>query len=183
MARLFVALALPPEVQEQLLELCHGLPGARWLLTAPFHLTLAFLGEVDGPVVRRVEEGLYGVRADPFELAVAGVGHFPPRGEPRVLWAGVAPKEPVQTLRDAVHRRLKKVGVSAEQRRFAPHITLARLKQTPLDQLLEWMRRQLELASELFPVTHFELLESTLGRGGARHRVLASYPLMSREGL
>ncbi|GJM22909.1 MAG: RNA 2',3'-cyclic phosphodiesterase [Planctomycetota bacterium] len=180
MSRLFVALALPDSIQEQLASLALGLPGARWTESSPFHLTLAFLGELDGPQAQLVEDGLYGVRADPFELRLSGVGHFPPRGEPKVLWAGVAPDDPVIALQRAVRRRLARLGVTIEARRYVPHITLARLRHTPLAELLRWMEAQIELSSEQFPITHFELVSSVLGREGARHRVRAAYPLFAR---
>lgn len=181
MPRLFVALALPDEVQDQLAELAVGLPGARWTHTSPFHLTLAFLGEVSGPQARAVREGLHGVRADPFELRLSGVGHFPPRGEPKVLWAGVEPTAPVVALHDAVRRRLLRLGVTPEARRYVPHVTLARLRHTPLQELLRWMEARLDLRSERFAVTHFELVSSVLGREGARHRTEAAYPLFARS--
>jgi len=181
MPRLFVALALPETIQQQLAELAVGLPGARWTHTSPFHLTLAFLGDVSGPQARAVTEGLHGVRADPFGMRLSGVGHFPPRGEPKVLWAGVDPAEPVAALHELVCRRLLRLGVPAEARRYMPHITLARLRHTPLPELLRWMEARLDLRSERFAVTHFELLSSVLGREGARHRVEAAYPLFARS--
>ena len=61
----------------------------RWLAPEQQHLTLRFIGELDKGRLDEVAEALAMVRARPFELLLEGLGHFPPRGEPRVLWVGV----------------------------------------------------------------------------------------------
>ena len=127
MPRLFVALEIPEELRPALSALRRGIPGARWVPDEQFHLTLAFVGEVEGPVATAARDGLNGVRADPFELELSGVGRFPPRGRARVLWAGLRETDEVAALADAVRRCLSRRGVPTESRRFAPHVTLARL--------------------------------------------------------
>src|SRR5262245_17689177 len=82
--RLFVAIDLPETVKDQLELLHRGIPRARWTRDRQYHLTLRFLGEVEGPSVEMLHDLLRGVRAAPFELRLAGTGHFPPRGQPRV---------------------------------------------------------------------------------------------------
>jgi 2'-5' RNA ligase len=179
MPRLFVALDLPGEQKDQLLALCNGLPGARWARDRQFHLSLCFLGETDGPTFQRVRDALHGVRSDPFELALSGVGHFPPRGAPRVLWAGIESCPELLDLHAHVVRVLRRAGIAPEERRYAPHVTLARLRDTPLPRLVAFVREHAELRSAPFPVTDFQLFSSTLGSQGAQHRVEASYPLFA----
>ena len=58
MYRLFVAIDLPPDIVAQLQGLCCGVPGARWVQPEQMHLTLRFIGEVDGGVFRDIKEGL-----------------------------------------------------------------------------------------------------------------------------
>jgi 2'-5' RNA ligase len=179
MARLFVALELPDEQKALLQQLCNGLPGARWVRDRQFHLSLHFLGEIDGPGFEAVTEALHGVRSDPFELELAGVGHFPPRGPPRVLWAGLAHSAELLELHRQVEKVLRRAGVPYEERKYAPHVTLARLRDTPLARVLEFLQEHLDLRGEPFPVTDFQLFSSVLASEGALHRVEASYPLFA----
>jgi 2'-5' RNA ligase len=179
MPRLFVAIDLPVEIKDRLAELCVGLPGARWARDRQFHVTLRFLGETEGPGFRRIAEVLHGVRSDPFELALRGVGHFPPRGAPRVLWAGVEPLDELRELHHRVASVLRRAGVPPEERKFAPHVTLARLRGTPLPRLLDFLRRHAELRSEPFVVDDIALFRSVGGSEGAQHVVEGSYPLFA----
>ncbi len=181
MPRLFIAIDLPEPVKERLEDLCSGVQGARWTRDRQFHVTLAFLGEVTGPIASAVNEGLHGVRSDPFPLNLAGVGHFPPRGTPKVLWVGVDGGEELLTLHERVKSRLKRLGVPLEERRYAPHVTLARLVQPPLPELLQYMEGHMGFRAGPLPVTDFQLFSSVQGRGGAQHEVEASYPLFARR--
>lgn len=176
--RLFVALDLPSSVQRALGDLCHGLPSARWVDEGGFHLTLAFLGDVDGPRALAVRDGLNAVRCDPFELQLRGTGHFPPRGAPQVLWAGVDEPAPVVDLAARIGRCLRRVGVRTEARRFMPHVTLARLRDTPLPDLMQFLERHALWRAPPCDLTDFQLYSSTLGKDGAQHRIEASYPFV-----
>ena len=89
MSRYFVALDLPVALREELLGLTVGLPGTRWVDEDQLHLTLRFLGDVNGAVLRDLTTALGRIRAEPFTVQLGGVGFFPPRGEAEVLWLGV----------------------------------------------------------------------------------------------
>ena len=80
MPRLFVALDPPDEVKDALDRLCEGLPGIRWSDPSQFHLTLRFIGEVEQGTFYEIGEALANVSHAPFELALKGLGQFPPRG-------------------------------------------------------------------------------------------------------
>lgn len=175
--RLFVALPLPDDACAALRPLCFGVQGARWVAGDAFHLTLAFLGEVDEPTARRVEQGLITIRPPAFTLRLRGLGHFPPRGPPKVLWAGVAPSEELMRLQRAVRLRLERLGLPVLKRRFAPHVTLARLRGTRLEEVIEHRMEYGALEGPEVPVRAFVLFSSVLGREGAVHRPLAAYPL------
>ena len=106
MIRLFAALALPPSALDALIGLGEGVPGARWLRDDQMHLTLRFIGEVDRAAFEDVVHALGEVEADAFELALAGVGHFPPRGAPKVLWAGVRQNPALNLLQSRIESAL-----------------------------------------------------------------------------
>ena len=177
MYRLFVSIELPDDVKHLLARLSGDVPGARWLEADEMHLTVRFLGEVDGLVYEDVLAALDEVRAAPFELALRGVGHFPPRGEPRILWAGLDRSEPLRVLHDRVESALVRAGVEADHRKFSPHVTLARLKGTPARAVGSFLAMNGLFRTEPFPVREFHLFSSSLGAKRAVHRCEASYPL------
>ena len=177
MTRLFVAIDLPEEVKDRLVPLCNGLPGARWVHDRQFHLTLRFLGEVEGPAVASVAESLRSVHAPGFELSLRGVGHFPPRGPPRVLWAGVDAGPGLFELQRQVEKLVRRAGQPPDPRKFSAHVTLARLVDPPLPRVVAFLRELAGLLAGPIRVERFQLWRSVLGREGARHAIEEAYPL------
>ena len=177
MPRLFVAIDFPDAVRLRLESLCNGVPGARWVTPEQIHLTLRFIGEVDNGVFADVAETLARIDTAPFTLRLEGVGHFPPRGQPRVLWAGVGDGAPLARLHDMLEARLRRLGLEPDRRNFAPHVTLARLKQARLGKVRDFLAHCDGFATESFPVTEFHLYSSTLGARSAIHAIEASYAL------
>ena len=177
MPRLFVAIDLPEEIQDLLAPLCLGLPGARWVPREQLHLTLRFIGEIDGGLSREIDAALEDIRSPPFIVRLAGLGHFPPRKMPRVIWVGVEPREDVIALRNRVESTLIRIGLEPEGRRFSPHVTLARLKNPPLSKVTRYLAGNALFTSPGFSVPEFHLYASTLTSKGAIHEKLATYPL------
>ncbi len=126
--RLFVAIDPPQQIRDHLALLCCGLPGARWTPPEQFHLTLSFIGEVDGSTFLDIREALAEISVPQFSLQLQGVGFFPPRGQPRVIWAGIEKSEPLHLLQRKITTRLFQRGLEPDNRKFSPHITLARLQ-------------------------------------------------------
>ena len=91
MIRTFIAVQLEDSIRTRLNELGRTIPGARPVPPEQIHLTLRFIGDIDGTLFDDVREGLTEVEAGTLTLSIRGVGHFPPRGAPRVVWAGVEP--------------------------------------------------------------------------------------------
>jgi RNA 2',3'-cyclic 3'-phosphodiesterase len=186
MTRLFIALDLPQAVRMEVAGLCCGLPGARWVPDDQIHLTLRFIGEVDGGVFQDIREGLAGIRGCPFVIRLVGLGCFPPRKQPRILWAGIAPVEPVALLRNRVESILVQLGLAPEGRKFAPHVTLARFQAVPIGRLARYLADNALFASAEFEVDAFHLYSSFLTRKGALHQLEASYflsqPSVNQDG-
>ncbi len=137
--RLFVAVELDAPARDALVRAAAGLarteavaagPSLKWVAPAALHLTLRFIGEVDAARGARVMAALEAPFAlAPFDVTFAGAGAFPPRGAPRVLWAGVAEgADRMVALAAAVERRVREAGEPAETRPFTPHLTLARAR-------------------------------------------------------
>lgn len=175
--RLFAAITLPDDVNEELELFASGLPGARWSPPERRHLTLRFIGEVDGLVYQDVVAALGQVQVSPFELSLRGVGHFPPRGAPRSLWAGVDESEPLRHLYRRVDRVLVEAGLEPERRKYVPHVTLARLSGTPASRVGAYLSANALYRSRAFPVEGFSLFSSQLFDHGPEYTLEGTYEL------
>jgi 2'-5' RNA ligase len=177
MPRLFVAVALPDELKRRLALLGGGIPGARWVEPERMHLTLRFIGEVDGVRAEDITAALAEVRGAPFALTLRGVGNFEQGRTPTAIWVGVVEREAVVRLHEKVERQLGLIGFAPEPRKFHPHVTLARLKGAWRDRVAQFLALRHGFAAEPFTVESFHLFSSHRGTGGAVYRVEASYPL------
>ena len=134
--RLFVAVTLPAEARDAIARLIQGLraadlTGVRLVDPDGVHLTLKFLGNVDSSRVPALTDALDAVGEDavPFALHLRGVGVFPDRRSPRVLWAGVSgDTDALAALARRVDDASATVGFPRERRPYSPHLTLARLR-------------------------------------------------------
>lgn len=179
--RLFVAIDLDEGARRAIAALqervAEALGADRSIKTgdpAHMHLTLAFLGEIAEPEVPAVVDTLsINIDLGPFAVEFQGLGVFPPRGAPRVLWLGVGRggSEIIQVER-AVASRLERLGVTPERRPFHPHVTLVRWRTSlPSD-------RQHGLAADPHApvarviVDHVTLYQSRLSSAGPVHTAL-----------
>lgn len=178
MQRLFVSIDLPQSVKGELAGICSGLPGARWVDEGQIHLTLRFIGEVDDNVFQDIRKGLAEIKSSAFVMQLVGVGCFPPRKLPRVLWAGAEPVESIVAVRNRVESLLVRLGLEPEERKFSPHVTLARLRDTPVAKVSSYLDANALFVSSQFEMDAFHLYSSLLTSQGAIHRVEASYPLV-----
>lgn len=176
MMRLFVGLALPQSLKDRLAPLMAGLPGARWVPPGNLHLTLRFVGEVDEREAALLDEALVTIERAPFELQVAGCGIFAQRRGPEAVWIGVASTPPLVDLQAAVERAAVRAGLAPEEKRFRPHITLARLKDVPPPRLQAFVAGH-NLFKDTVRVEEFTLFSSKLGSGDPIYVEEAVYPL------
>ena len=176
MLRLFVGIELPPEMKLRLSLLSTGIPGAKWVDPGNFHLTLRFIGEVGEDVAADIDDALGRLRARGFTLQLAGTGVF--GGErPRALWVGVERQPELVSLRDKIEQALIRIGLDPEPRKFAPHVTLARLRDPALDMLAEFLAANAQFRAPPLPVEHFSLIASFLTKAGSIYEDQADYPL------
>ena len=175
MSRLFVAIDPPPAVVERLASLRAGVPGARWVEPDQIHLTLRFLGEVDGAMRADVRTELGRVAAMPFTLTLSGTDCFGGRRRARTLWVGVEPSPALVELQAKIDAAVGRAGVPPEGRKFLPHVSLARLKAGQPDRIARFLAEIALFKSEPFAVETFSLYESHLNRAGAVHLLDAHY--------
>lgn len=177
MHRLFVAVDLPEHVKTSLMSLCAGVPGAKWRREDQFHLTLRFIGEVDGGIARDIADALDNVQAPAFDVAMRGVGHFGDNKRARVLWAGVDAADALKFLHDRIERTLISIGLEPEGRKYRPHVTLARLHGARLHDVTAFEARFGDYRTASFHVDRFVLFSSFLSGNGAIYTAEAEYPL------
>ena len=106
-------------------------------------------------------------------MTLAGVGHF---GD-RMLWVGVDKSPPLVHLRDKVESALVRLGLAPETRRYAPHVTLARLRNASEAKLRAFLAEHALFRADAFPVAQFSLVASYLSKSGAIYEDQADYPL------
>ncbi len=178
MIRLFVAVAIDDEdVAEALEDLQREVPGARWTPRENLHLTLRFVGQVTEPVADDLDAALCGVVGAPFEIEFGGVGAFDEGGRPRAIWAGVRESEPLKVLQGRCESAARRAGLPREPRAYRPHVTLAYLKDAPVEKVARWI--QTHNLREIPPLTvrAFGLYSSVLTSAGSYYRLERAYPL------
>lgn len=176
MIRLFTAIEIPESLRTRLSLLQGGIPGARWSPVENFHLTLRFIGEVSETTANDIDDVLEGVRGSSFMLTLKGVGEFGGR-DPRAIWAGIAPSEPLMRLAAKIESALQRMGLAAETRKYSPHVTLARLKDPPIAKVQEFLVAHTMFESTPFPVRSFALFSSHMRAGGSQYQVERTYEL------
>jgi 2'-5' RNA ligase len=177
MIRLFVALPLPERLRMAVALLQGGVPGARWSKPENLHVTVRFIGNVDGRTFTDVMDVLSGIRSPAFDLQLAGLGHFGERGRVESLWVGVGRDEALVRLHDKVEAALQRLGLEPEHRKFLPHLTIARLKGAPAARVTDWLAGHGGFALPAFRVESFVLLSSFLSGTGSIYRMEAEYAL------
>jgi 2'-5' RNA ligase len=176
--RLFVALAVPDAVAHSLVLLQGGVPGARLQTREQMHLTLRFIGEVNGSDMRAIDDALAGIDAPAFDLQLHGVGQFGNR-QPHSLWAATRPNPTLDHLARKVDAAIRRVGQPQDAHKFTPHVTLARLRQPDMDRLREWLVYHALYTSTEFTVDAFHLWSSKLTSDGSIYRIERTYELGS----
>jgi len=173
--RLFVALPLPPGVVAALDRIQRGVPGARWVPAENMHLTLRFVGDVDGADFEDLVEALAEVAVPPFNLEIAGVGHFESRQLPTLLWAGIRPSGGLKRLQAKIERACQQAGLAPETRKYSPHVTLARLGATDIGRVQAFLQRYSLFEAGIVPVEGFTLYSTHLGKGDPIYRAEVEY--------
>ncbi|MCV3767360.1 RNA 2',3'-cyclic phosphodiesterase [Rhizobium sp. TRM95796] len=176
MPRLFTALEIPQSAALSLSLLRGGLPGARWIDRENFHLTLRFIGDVDHRTADDLVNGLDRVHRTQFDLSLVGTGLFGSK-KPHSIWAGVQPSAALNALQADIERVCQRIGLPPEPRKFMPHVTLARLKNARVEDVVHYMNGRGNFSAGPFTVTRFVVMSSRDSVGGGPYVVEEVYPL------
>ena len=134
MPRLFTGVEIPSDVGQALGMLRGGIPGARWIDPENYHLTLRFIGDVDDLVAHEVASSFGGRK-------------------PRAVVATVAPVQALLDVQSEHERLMQRIGLEPEGRKFTPHVTLARLRESSSEQVAEYLSARGYLRTSPFPVS------------------------------
>lgn len=181
MPRLFTALEIPRDASLSLSLLRGGLPGARWIDTENYHITLRFIGDVEGHVADEVANALDRVRRPSFNLTLSGVGAFGSK-KPHSVYAAVVPSPELSALQAEIERICQRLGLPADPRKFVPHVTLARLRNTSPVDLARYLSSRGNFAALPYKVGRFVLMSSRDSVGGGPYIVEEAWPLLDAGG-
>ena len=176
MPRLFTALEIPRNVALSLSLLRGGLPGARWIDVENYHITLRFIGDVDGRTADEIVDRLDRIERPEFQISLNGIGSFGSK-KPHSIWAGVSPSQEMSALQAEIERICQRIGLPADPRKFMPHVTLARLKTCRLDDVVRYLSGRGDFHTLPFKVSRFVLMSSKVSVGGGPYLTEEGFPL------
>lgn len=183
--RLFAAIPVPDDIKQYARmmrnELGRARPDIKWVEYENYHLTLKFLGEVHEKELAEIKRNLHlaGESSPAFNLSAGGIGFFPNRLRPRVIWMGIKGElDKAEFLADRVDAYLNTMGFEPEkEHRF--HLTLGRIRSEnglkPMLYALDKMSGKDKLRS--FKVEHFQLIASVLNAAGPEYSVMEEITL------
>ena len=176
MPRLFTALELPEATVSRLALMRGGVVGARWLEPEDYHITLRFIGDVDGGAARDIAETLGDIRRPPAQVRFEGLSWFG-GDKPRAIVAKVKADPALMDLQAEQERRLRRIGLEPETRKYTPHVTLARVRGVAQTAVADYFAARGALLAEAFMAERFVLYSARDGSGGGPYVVEAAYRL------
>lgn len=176
MPRLFVALEVPRNAAMSLSLLRGGLPGARWIDVENFHITLRFIGDIDGRTADEVVDKLDRIERPEFQLTLQGMGSFGSK-KPHSIYAGVTPAPDMYALQAEIERICQRLGLPADPRKFTPHVTLARLRNVRPEDVAHYLTGRGNFYTNPFTVNRFVLMSSKESVGGGPYITEEVFPL------
>lgn len=166
--RLFVSIDLPDSVKDTLTKLDPNLRAVRWLRPEQMHLTLSFLGDVAEEAEAKLRAALAAIKVAPFFLPVSGIGTFPAKGWPKIIWIGVGTAHPHLFQ---LHKRVQDAALAAvlkpDLRPWHPHITLARCRDVSAESVRPFLKAHSDFDAGMIHVESFCLNSSVLEADGS----------------
>ncbi len=180
MNRLFVAIDLPKPTRQFLVDLNPHIPGVHWIDTRPLHLTLGFFGEVSPDVDLALREKLRAIEFGAFFLPLRGIGTFPPKAPPKIIWIGVGSGHPHLFQ---IYKRVQEAALASRMepdlRKWHPHITLARCRDVSAQSVRKFLQSNVDLDAGMIRIDAFHLYCSELKASGPIHICELTIPARS----
>ena len=182
--RLFVALEVPENVREAIASLAGEFRPLdnkwKWTRAESLHITLKFIGETQPEKLEEIVAALQTVGSDSsINMKFQGLGFFPNKNQPRVLWVGVETSANLPSLAAEIDAALASLNFPRDERTFTPHLTLARCKEGRISsKLREAIERNTAHEFGALRAASFDLIESKLKSTGAEYTTLHSFPFV-----
>ena len=143
------------------------------------HVTLKFLGDTSPSQLEAIETAMKTAAAEQSRqvICVEQLGAFPNSDRPSVIWAGLSNSNVLKNLAKRLDQLLEPLGFVPESRPYHPHLTLARIKGPPPEQLFDLMRDHQQTLFGQHEITSIELYRSELQASGSRYSVISSHKL------
>jgi 2'-5' RNA ligase len=182
--RCFIAIDINEKVKTAILELQRIFKGCnadiRWIKPENIHLTLKFLGNVEEDMLDKIRTKLEDIclRYKGFGLEAKGIGLFPDKRRPRVIWVDVNGNGNLRGLQSDIEGAMATMGFKKEERAFTPHLTIGRFRsRTGIDALYDKMQLYRDESFGVIDVRSVLLMESRLRPAGAEYRRVAEFAL------
>lgn len=173
MKRAFVAINLPEEIKEKLVQWqeVHKNFDVRWTKKDSLHITLYFISWIKKEKIKNIISDLKAIaeNSESFDIYLTEITAGPDEKRPRMIWANGPTTDELIKLQKDVAEKIEKIVNRTETLPFKNHITLARKHGR-----IKLFKEELDLK---FSVKSFELMESKLLKDGAEYRVIESFKL------
>lgn len=177
MPRLFTAIEVPAEVGSRLALMRGGMSGATWIDVENYHLTLRFIGDIDHARAGDVFAILDQIRHRALSVVIDGLHSFG-GDKPRALVARAQQGAALMELQAAQEKLMRRIGLPGEPRKFAPHVTLARLRGASNLAVADYLGARGYFPPISFEARRFVVFSSRDSTGGGPYRIEESYPLI-----
>ena len=167
MKRLFVGLALPENIKNQILSIQGNMDEAVWRNPERLHLNLRFIGNVTEDIMGDIQQELSYIRFPVFQLALKEVGYFSIGNNPHHLWLGVDNKTVLEELHTKINAAVLKAYPENNDRfKFLPHVAIAKLHGANMNSTFQYITKNNLFHSTTFSVESFTLFSSEAREDG-----------------
>lgn len=184
MNRLFIALNIPEEIKDNIIEIRNSVQQSKnfkWEPKEKLHLTLKFIGEVDRSILNPIIDELNFIENySVINCCIFKFDFFFRNKKPSILWAGLKTDETLLQLVDDLNDRLKKLSIPIEEKKFKSHLTLLRLKNDPGINFVNSFKN-FTFEPIIFTANSVSVIKSELNPSGSKYFELKNYKLKQLE--
>jgi 2'-5' RNA ligase len=168
---------------QERMDFLFSFPNARLIPLENYHITLQFLGDItprEAEIVSYLLEK--SANTECFNFTTAGLGQFPGKGYPRVIFEEIGPgKDNCKKIHRRFSERLIDENFKVERKKYLPHITLCRLSHSTISKKLQVYSPNDFIIHPLEgTVKSLSIYQSQLTQKGAIYKRLAQFPLIHK---